>query len=33
MSAIIHNKFRKYNADNFITSMSANKVYLMIGKD
>ena len=33
MSAIIHNSFRKYNADNFITSVGINKVYLMIGKD
>ena len=33
MSAIIHNSFRKYNADNFITSVGTNKVYLMIGKD
>ena len=33
MSAIIHNNFRKYNADNFIASMSTNKVYLMIGKN
>ena len=33
MSAIIHNSFRKYNADNFITSIGTNKVYLMIGKD
>ena len=33
MSAIIHNSFRKYNADNFIASMGTNKVYLMIGKD
>ena len=32
MSAIIHNSFRKYNADNFITSIGTNKVYLMIGK-
>jgi len=33
MSAIIHNSFRKYNADNFIDSLGSNKVYLMIGKD
>jgi hypothetical protein len=33
MSAIIHNSFRKFNADNFITSIGTNKVYLMIGKD
>lgn len=33
MSAIIHNSFRKYNADNFITSIGTNKVYLVIGKD
>ena len=33
MSAIIHNSFRKYNADNFIASISSNKVYLMIGKN
>ena len=33
MSAIIHNSFRKYNADNFIASMGINKVYLMIGKN
>ena len=33
MSAIIHNSFRKYNADNFIASITSNKVYLMIGKD
>ena len=33
MSAIINNSFRKYNADNFITSISTNKVYLMIGKN
>ena len=33
MSAIIHNGFRKYNADNFITSIGTNKVYLVIGKD
>ncbi len=32
MSAIINNSFRKYNADNFISSISSNKVYLMIGK-
>ena len=33
MSAIIHNSFRKYNADNFIASIGTNKVYLMIGKN
>ncbi len=33
MSAIIHNGFRKFNADNFITSVGTNKIYLMIGKD
>lgn len=33
MSAIINNSFRKFNADNFITSISSNKVYLMIGKN
>ena len=33
MSAIINNSFRKYNADNFISSISTNKVYLMIGKN
>ena len=33
MSAIIHNSFRKFNADNFITSIGTNKVYLMIGKN
>ena len=33
MSAIIHNSFRKYNADNFIASITSNKVYLMIGKN
>jgi hypothetical protein len=33
MSAIINNSFRKYNADNFISSISSNKVYLMIGKN
>lgn len=33
MSAIINNSFRKYNADNFITSISSNKVYLVIGKN
>ena len=26
MSAIINNSFRKYNADNFISSISSNKV-------
>ena len=33
MSAIINNTFRKFNADNFITSIGTNKVYLMIGKN
>ena len=33
MSAIINNSFRKFNADNFITAIGANKVYLMIGKN
>ena len=33
MSAIIHNSFRKYNADNFIASITSNKVYIMIGKN
>ena len=33
MPAIITNAFRTYNADNFISSFSTNKVYLMIGKD
>lgn len=33
MSAIINNSFRKFNADNFITSIGNNKVYLMIGKN
>ena len=32
MPAIITNAFRTYNADNFISSFSTNKVYLMIGK-
>jgi len=33
MPAIITNAFRTYNADNFISSFSTNKMYLMIGKD
>ena len=33
MSAIINNSFRKYNADNFITSFASNNVYLTIGKN
>ena len=33
MSAIINNSFRKFNADNFITSFGTNKIYLMIGKN
>ena len=32
MPAIITNAFRTYNADNFISAFSTNKVYLMIGK-
>ena len=32
MPAIITNAFRTYNADNFISSFSTNKMYLMIGK-
>jgi len=32
MPAIITNAFRTYNADNFISSFTTNKVYLMIGK-
>ena len=32
MPAIITNAFRTYNADNFISSFSSNKMYLMIGK-
>jgi hypothetical protein len=32
MPAIITNAFRTYNADQFISSFSSNKVYLMIGK-
>ena len=32
MPAIITNAFRTYNADNFISYFSTNKVYLMIGK-
>ena len=32
MPAIITNAFRTYNADQFISSFSTNKVYLMIGK-
>ena len=32
MSAIINNSFRKYNADNFISSFVGNNVYLTIGK-
>ena len=33
MSAIINNTFRKFNADNFITAIGTEKVYLMIGKN
>ena len=33
MSAIINNTFRKFNADNFITAVGTEKVYLMIGKN
>ena len=33
MPAIITNAFRTYNADNFISAFSSNKMYLMIGKD
>jgi len=33
MSAIINNKFRTFNADNFITSIGTNSVYLLIGKN
>jgi len=33
MSAIINNSFRKYNADNFISSFANNNVYLTIGKN
>mgnify|MGYP003678416029 FL=1 len=33
MSAIINNSFRKYQADNFIASISSNSVYLAIGKN
>ena len=33
MSAIINNTFRKFNADNFITAVGSEKVYLMIGKN
>lgn len=33
MSAIINNSFRKFNADNFITSIASHKIYLMIGKN
>jgi hypothetical protein len=32
MSAIINNKFRTFNADNFISSIGTNGVYLLIGK-
>ena len=32
MPAIITNAFRTYNADNFISAFSTNKMYLMIGK-
>jgi len=32
MPAIITNAFRTYNADNFISAFSTNKIYLMIGK-
>ena len=32
MPAIITNAFRTYNADNFVSSFSTNKMYLMIGK-
>ena len=32
MPAIITNAFRTYNADNFISSFSTNKVYLMMEK-
>jgi len=32
MPAIITNAFRTYNADQFISSFSSNKMYLMIGK-
>ena len=32
MPAIITNAFRTYNADQFISSFSTNKMYLMIGK-
>ena len=33
MSAIINNSFRKFNADNFISSFIGNNVYLTIGKN
>ena len=33
MSAIINNSFRKFNADNFISSFVGNNVYLTIGKN
>ena len=33
MSAIINNKFRTFNADNFISSIGTNGVYLLIGKN
>ena len=32
MPAIITNAFRTYNADNFKSSFSTNKMYLMIAK-
>ena len=32
MPAIITNAFRTYNADNFVSSFTTNKMYLMIGK-
>ena len=33
MSAIINNKFRTFNANNFISSIGTNGVYLLIGKN
>lgn len=33
MSAIINNSFRKYQADNFISSFTSNNIYVAIGKN
>jgi hypothetical protein len=33
MSAIINNSFRKYQADNFISSFTTNNIYVAIGKN